>query len=188
MVKELVLYGLENYKTKYSKSHYKNTGLTLYEKYTYEDVCRILNWEKDEKAVIGGYKYNNKLKQFVIFINYDKSESDEKELQYEDRYVDNETIIACSKFGAKLDSEIVKHIYKLTKEDKDNVLYLFVRKNKQNEANEFYFLGEVEAIGKPIPIKMKNKEGKIGPAFEVTYHIETPVRKDIYEYMTSNLR
>ena len=187
MVKELVLYGLENYKTKYSSSHYKKTGLTLYEKYTYEDVCRILNWKNDEKAVIGGYRYNKELKQFVIFVNYDKSGS-ETELQYEDRYVDNETIIACSKFGAKINSDTVNHIYKLTKEDKENVLYLFVRKNKQNEANEFYFLGEVEAIGKPIPIKMKNKEGKIGPAFEVTYHIETPVRKDIYEYMTSNLK
>lgn len=31
-------------------------GLSLYQKYSRKDVCRILNWEQDESSTIYGYK------------------------------------------------------------------------------------------------------------------------------------
>ena len=38
---------------------YKKTNFELYKKYNYEDVCRLLNWEKNlNGGVIGGYKYD----------------------------------------------------------------------------------------------------------------------------------
>ena len=47
----------------------------LYQKYTYEDVCRLLNWENNEVPLnIGGYKYDRKTKMFPVFINYDKED------------------------------------------------------------------------------------------------------------------
>ena len=47
------------------------------------------------------------------------------------------------------------HIYKRTAEDAANKIYLFVRKNKDdNEAKEFYFLGEIFAQGRPEPVIM----------------------------------
>lgn len=42
MVNELIEYGIENYKENYSDT-YKDTNFQLYQKYTYEDVCRLLN-------------------------------------------------------------------------------------------------------------------------------------------------
>ena len=54
MVNELIQYGIENYLENYSES-YKDTEFQLYQKYTYEDVCRLLNWQRNMNAQnIGG--------------------------------------------------------------------------------------------------------------------------------------
>ena len=49
MVLELLDFGIEQWKEKY-KEIYKDTNFTLYQKYTYEDVCRLLNWNKNLNA------------------------------------------------------------------------------------------------------------------------------------------
>jgi len=48
-----------------------DTSFQLYQKYTYEDVCRLLDWYKGEVALnIGGYKFDKKLKpiQYLLTI------------------------------------------------------------------------------------------------------------------------
>ena len=52
MVNELMEYGIENYKENYSDT-YKDTNFQLYQKYTYEDVCRCREvlWHLAENAV-----------------------------------------------------------------------------------------------------------------------------------------
>ena len=58
ILKELVDFGISRYKRDYSKT-YGQTDLVLYQKYTYEDVCRLLNWEQNEVPLnIGGYKFD----------------------------------------------------------------------------------------------------------------------------------
>ena len=42
MLKEIIEYGLDHY-NKYYKNTYKDTNFVLYQKYTYEDACRLLN-------------------------------------------------------------------------------------------------------------------------------------------------
>ena len=45
--------------------HIKRQSFVLYQKYTYEDVCRLLNWEINEVPLnIGGYKYDKKRRHF----------------------------------------------------------------------------------------------------------------------------
>ena len=81
IVKELLEFGRYRYERDYSKT-YKNTELVLYQKYTYEDACRLLNWEHNEVPLnIGGYKYDKSTKTFPVFINYDK-----RVVQYFDNY------------------------------------------------------------------------------------------------------
>lgn len=64
ILKELVDFGISRYKRDYSKT-YGQTDLVLYQKYTYEDVCRLLNWEQNEVPLnIGGYKFDKKNKDF----------------------------------------------------------------------------------------------------------------------------
>ena len=180
IIDELIEYGIENYMENYSES-YKDTNFQLYQKYTYEDVCRLLNWKRNMNAQnIGGYFYDSETKTLPVFINYDKAED---AIAYEDRFVTPEHLIALSKHPRKINSSDADHFFKRTENDKKNQILLFVRKNKDDkEAKEFYFLGEVFAQGEPIPIKME-KTGD--DAFEINYKLDVPVREDIYEYIVS---
>lgn len=87
MLQELVEFGIRRYERNY-KNTYKQTDLVLYQKYTYEDVCRLLNWEQNEVPLnIGGYKFDKKTKTFPVFINYDKSENISDTTKYEDHFI-----------------------------------------------------------------------------------------------------
>lgn len=180
MVMELIDFGIARYFESYSDA-YKDTNFQLYQKYTYEDVCRLLNWQRNLNAQnIGGYFYDAKTKTLPVFINYDKADD---AIAYEDRFVSENQLIALSKHPRKVTSSDVAHIYKKSEEDKDNRIFLFVRKNKDdNEAKEFYFLGEMYAEGDPYPIHMESTNDD---AFEIMYHLDVPVRNDIYDYIVN---
>ena len=60
-------------------------------------------------------------------------------------------------------------------------IYLFIRKNKDDAASkEFYYLGEVY-ISKIEETTMANDV----PVCEIYYHLDQPVRSDIYDYILS---
>ena len=180
MVCDLVDYGIAVYRDLYADT-YRDTNFALYQKYTYEDVCRLFNWQKNMNAQnIGGYFYDATTRSLPVFINYDKAED---AIAYEDRFVSSKELIALSKHPRKVDSSDADHFYKRKEQDRDNRIYLFVRKNKDDrEAKEFYFLGEIYAQDEPVPIKME-KTGD--DAFEIRYRLDVPVREDIYEYIVS---
>ena len=170
-------------KTRYEltyKGGYGNTLLKLYERYTYEDVCRMLDWSRNITAQnIGGYFYDKPSRTLPVFVNYNK---DEGAIAYEDHFVSENHMVALSKTKRKVNSSDADHIFKRTEEDKDNRIYLFVRKNKDDaEAKSFYFLGEIDAEGEPEPVKVDGG----ADAFEINYRLRVPVRNDIYTYLTS---
>ena len=181
MILELLNFGIEQWKEKYGQI-YRDTNFTLYQKYTYEDVCRLLNWNKNLNAQnIGGYYYDSETKTLPVFINYHKAED---AIAYEDRFVSEGHLIALSKHPRKITSSDAVHIYKQSEEDKNNRIFLFVRKNKDdNEAKEFYFLGEIFAEGNPRQIYMEKTKDN---AFEIDYRLDVPVRSDIYDYIVSD--
>ena len=181
MVKDLLVFAKERYQDNYSHA-YKDTDFQLYQKYTYEDVCRLLCWKRNMNAQnIGGYFYDADTKTMPVFINYDKTED---AIAYEDRFLTESTLIALSKRPRQITSSDADHIYKKTEADKENRIYLFVRKNKDDrEAKEFYFLGEVFAEGEPKQITMGASNDK---AFEIQYRLDVPVRSDIYDYIVGD--
>ena len=72
ILKELVEFGISRYEREFSNT-YRNTNFVLYQKYTYEDVCRLLNWERNEVPLnIGGYKFDKKTKTFPVFDSISK--------------------------------------------------------------------------------------------------------------------
>lgn len=181
MILELLNFGIDQWKEKYGQT-YRDTNFTLYQKYTYEDVCRLLNWKKNLNAQnIGGYYYDSDTKTLPVFINYHKAED---AIAYEDRFVSEGHLIALSKHPRKVTSSDAVHIYKQSEEDKNNRIFLFIRKNKDdNEAKEFYFLGEIFAEGSPRQIYMEKTKDN---AFEIDYRLDVPVRSDIYDYIVSD--
>lgn len=181
MVMELLTYGERCYQEQYSDP-YRDTQFQLYQKYTYEDVCRLLGWKKNMNAQnIGGYFYDSETKTLPVFINYDKTED---AIAYEDCFISESQLIALSKHPRRITSGDAIHIYKRTPEDRDNRIFLFVRKNKDDkEAKEFYFLGEIFAEGEPLPIHMESTNDD---AFEILYRLDVPVRSDIYDYIVKD--
>jgi len=180
-LRELIDFGIRrNYKL--YKNNYKDTDFVLYEKYTYEDVCKLLNWDKNIVAQnISGYKYDAKTNTFPVFINYDKDESINDTIKYEDRFINNSNIIALSKQKRTINSPDVQTIY--ASRENGTKIYLFMRKNKDDGiSKEFYFLGEIMPTGNPKEIVMNNTNSS---AVEIIYQLETPVREDLYEYIVT---
>lgn len=179
IIKELVEFGISRYKTNFSK-RYQDTDFVLYQKYTYEDACRLLNWETSEVPLnIGGYKYDKKTKTFPVFINYDKSDDISDTTKYEDHFVNANTLIAISKSGRSLESEDVQNFLHARERGID--VQLFVRKNKDDKiSKEFYYLGRMTASGKVEEFCMPNTTKT---AVEIEWVLDTPVREDIYQYI-----
>ena len=181
ILEELIDFGISRYKVNYSY-HYQDTNLVLYQKYTYEDACRLLNWERNEVPLnIGGYKYDKKTKTFPIFINYDKQDNISDTTKYEDHFVAENRLIAISKSGRSMDSEDVQNFLNATERGID--VQLFVRKNKDDKiSKEFYYLGRVIATGNAKQFVMPNTDKT---AVEIEWELETPVREDIYQYIVN---
>ena len=181
MFKELVEFGISRYERDYSHG-YKDSDLVLYQKYTYEDVCRLLNWENNEVPLnIGGYKYDKKTGTFPVFINYDKAEDISATTKYEDHFVSNRKLIAISKSGRSLESEDVQNFLKC--EERGISVELFVRKNKDDKiSKEFYYLGTMKPSGQAEEFIMNGTDKK---AVEIEWILDEPVRDDIYEYIVS---
>ena len=178
-MKDIISDGLCRFEERYSR-RYKDTLFTLFEKYTYEDICRLLLWKQNLNALaIGGYKYDERTRTMPVFINYEK---DPDAIKYEDRFLSPSEVIAFSKKPRSVDSPDADHIYKRTEKDRDNRIFLFVRKNKEDRRKEFYFLGEIHAAGDPEPVMVGDQN-----AFRIHYVLDTPVRNDIYDYLTSSI-
>lgn len=178
-IAELIEFGLARNKKRYAE-HNENSNFCLYSKYTYEDVCRLLDWEKGEVALnIGGYKYDKKTKTYPVFVNYDKDANINASIRYEDHFIDDQHLIAISKSGRTSQSEDVQSALNA---DKLGIqMLLFVRKNKDDRiSKEFYYLGPIHATGDTKDFTMANTEKT---AVEIEYHLEKPIAKDLYQYL-----
>ncbi len=181
MVAELADFGLHRYERDYGK-RYADTQLTLNQKYTYEDVCRLLNWKQNVVPLnIGGYKYDAETHTFPVFINYEKAEDISATTRYEDHFVDDQTLIAISKSKRTLASSDVQTF--LTAKENHIAVHLFVRKNKDDKiAKDYYYLGMMTATGKTRQFVMP---GTTADAVEIEWKLDVPVRRDLYDYIVN---
>lgn len=121
-VMEVVEYAIDKNKKEYS-NRYKNTDFCLYSKYTYEDVCRLLNWEKNIVPLnIGGYFYDIRTNTLPVFINYDKDESVVDTQQYADHFIDAQNFVAMSKSNVRITNPGMEKFVKAA-ENKTNIYF-----------------------------------------------------------------
>ena len=177
ILRDIVEDGLERNSEMYGNT-LPGTPFVLYRKYTYEDVCRLLCWRTNMNPLaIGGYFFDRETRTLPFFITYVK---DKDAVQYPNRFLDDRTITAYSKKPRKIGCSDYCHIYRTTEEDKENSIFLFVRKSSDDARKEFYFLGLIRAAGEAKPVTIDGKE-----CFEITYLLSTPVRRDILDYILS---
>lgn len=179
---EVLDFGIARNRQSYGET-YKDTGFVLNAKYTYEEVCRLMNWEKNINGQnLGGYFYDEKTNTFPVFINYDKAPDISESIQYEDRFLSPDTLVAISKSNRTMNSPEIRRLMACPANGLKT--YLFMRKNKDDKGGkEFYFLGEMLPSGQFQSIKTKSGDN----AVEIKYELEDPVRQDIYEFMMSDL-
>ena len=177
-VDDLIQYGLSRYSDNYSDTDEDN--LVLYQKYSRRDVCRILNWEKDDSSTLYGYriKYNT----CPIFVTYEKKEDISETTKYEDQFIDPQIFSWMTRSRVSLTSPESQEIIHY----KENGLkiYLFIKKS-DGEGTDFYYMGRV------IPIDYQettiaDKNGKLLPIMNFRMRLKNAVRTDIYDYLTES--
>lgn len=177
-VVNLIEFGLKKYRDSY-KTH-DEYGFVLYEKYSRSDVCRLLNWDKDEYSTMYGYKVKHGT--CPIFVTYEKKEDIADSTKYPDHFQDESTFIWATRNKRTLESDEVQ---KILHSERDGLLVPLFIKKSDDEGSSFYYMGMV----KPIAWEETtiNHEGKDLPIVHFTFRMDTEVRSDIYDYITEEL-
>ena len=167
-------YGFFKYENVYdSKEDFK-----LYEKYSREDVLRILNWKYFMNGQnIGGYKI--KYNTCPIFVTYNKAEDISETINYEDHFISKEVFNWMSRNNRKTSSSELEPLINYNGLDVE----LFIQKSN-DEGIEFYYIGKLT----PITYKQvyRNINGKDQPIVNFKFKLESPVRDEIYSYFVND--
>ncbi|MEK4630070.1 MAG: DEAD/DEAH box helicase [Solibacillus sp.] len=150
----------------------------LYEKYSRREVCRILNWDKNEEGTLNGGRPKNG--DFPIFVNYHKDVDGTSETKYMDEFLSSDTFKWCSTKNRYMHSKEMQILINSVEEG-TNVL-LFVKKDN-GEGKDFYYLGS-SAVNPTSakPDKLLDK-GKYYPVVTMEMVLEQPIQSDIYHYL-----
>ena len=160
---------------------FKSDGMfKLYEKYSREDVLRILNWNRFMNAQnIGGYKI--KYETCPIFVTYNKREDISETINYDDKFINKEYFSWMSRDNRKIESKELKPIVEY---DNDLDIRLFIQKSN-DEGIEFYYISNLEPVGDPLQI-YRNIDGKEKPIVNFKYKLKTPVKDELYSYFVND--
>ncbi len=174
-VQEIMELGRYNYEHEYS-APYDGTNFVLNKMYTYDDVCRLMNWSHNINAInIGGYKFDSDTNTFCVFINYVKGEDVVESQRYEDHFENRGSLIAISKSTEGKSSKNMCRVENHRNTGMD--IHLFVRKNKNDESSkEFYYLGKMDFdcfMNDETPVKIR-------------YKLREEVRFDLFEYFLAD--
>ena len=166
-----------------SEKYRSDKPLTLYEKYTRKDACKLLNWHNDESSTMYGYK--PKHNTCPIFVTYHKDDDVETSVDYEDEFLSPEIFKWYTRSNRTIKSGEVQKIIRAEKEARD--IHIFVKKD-DDEGSAFYYLGK--ALPDTTTIhqdKMKDKNNKEIPVVHMNMALEQPVDHTLYNYIVDGL-
>ncbi|MFZ3580177.1 DUF3427 domain-containing protein [Virgibacillus sp. DJP39] len=153
--------------------------LTLYEKYSRKDVCKLLNWEKDESSTMYGYK--PKHQTCPIFVTYHKNDEVESSVDYGDEFLSPELLKWYTRSNRTLHSNEVQKIIK-AKENGFGV-HIFMKKD-DDEGIGFYYLGQANADKNSVQQDtMEDKNGKEIPVVQMNMVMEQSIDNKLYKYI-----
>ncbi|XME02110.1 DUF3427 domain-containing protein [Lachnospiraceae bacterium C1.1] len=173
---DLINYGLARY-----EDLYKNTdeyGLVLYQKYSRKDVCRLLNWAKDDSSTLYGYRYKHGT--CPIFVTYEKKEDISATTRYEDQFINDQLFSWMTRSRVSLESPESQSI--IHSQENHEHIFLFIKKS-DGEGTDFYYMGEVRPIDYE-ETTISDANGAKLPIMNFKMKLDMPVRQDIYDYLT----
>ena len=167
-------YGLLKYENVYlDKNPFK-----LYEKYSREDVLRLLNWKHFMNGQnIGGYKI--KYNTCPIFVTYNKKEDISETINYEDQFIDRETFSWMSRNNRRTSSP---ELEPLINYNGINTL-LFIQKSN-DEGIEFYYIGKLTPLDYNQVYRTINDKKQ--PIVNFKFKIENEVKDELFSYFVND--
>lgn len=162
-----------------NQKYNKTKALTLFEKYSRRDACRLLNWLHDDSSTIYGYRAKHNT--CPIFVTYHKKNEVETSQAYRDEFLSPELFRWFTRNRLTLDSPEVKNI--LSYKETGMEIHLFTKKDN-GEGTDFYYLGQVDiaedsAKNETMPDGMGNQL----PVVTMNLVLEQSVQYDIYHYL-----
>lgn len=151
-------------------------GLVPYKKYSRKDVCRILNWEKNEDSTIYGYRVKNN--SCPIFVTYNKKDDISETTKYDEDFVDQNVFSWMTKSDRNLEST---DVISIRGAGKTGLKIPFFINKSDDEGREFYYLGQVDPVIDGINQTIISDK----PVVNIPLKFRLSVRDDIYEYLTS---
>ena len=172
---DLINLGIRRYRDIYAENQ-DEMGLSLYQKYSRKDVCRILNWERDDSSTVYGYKIKNGT--CPIFVTYEKKEDIASSTKYEDEFLTNNIFSWMTRSRVSIDSDEAQKL--IHYQENGLKILLFVKKS-DGEGSDFYYMGLAEPIYWE-QTEISNDHGKKLPIMNFHLQLAHSVRDDIYDY------
>lgn len=167
---------------KYSKDYDQGQKLTLYEKYSRADVCRLLNWENDESSTMYGYK--TKYNTSPIFVNYHKTDEVDESIRYEDAFLDSHIFQWFTRKGTNLESKINRDLINNYK-DHNSKIYLFVKRD-DDEGAYHYYVGEVDIDFESMTnTSIGSKENQFKVA-KMNFILKKPMEYNMFRFISGS--
>ncbi|MEK3993462.1 DEAD/DEAH box helicase [Psychrobacillus sp. FSL K6-2365] len=173
LLEDIILCSLEK-----NKRYSKQTPLTIYEKYSRKDVCRLLNWSSNEEGTLNGGRI--KMNSCPIFVNYHKTDNDNLEVKYMDEFLSTDIFKWCSTKNRKVTAKDIAPIVNSSVENTS--VHLFVKKHN-GEGKDFYYLGEVMVDSDSAENDTLMDQGKVYNVATMNMILEQPVQYDIFHYL-----
>ena len=182
----LIEYGIRRYKDMYS-DHDEN-NLVLYQKYSRKDVCRILNWTKDDSSTVYGYRIKHDT--CPIFVTYEKAD----DIASSTKYLDEFERVSCEPdvYSNKIFSWMTRSKVSENSTEAQQIIHakesglkilLFLKKS-DGEGSDFYYMGEATPI-KWQQTTIYNDKNEELPIMNFKLELKKEVRKDIFDYFTA---
>ncbi len=183
-------------KSEYEAHYLKNrriNDLALYEKYTRQDVCRLLNWRLDEQGTIFGYKVDPVTRTCPIFVTYNKdSENISETVDYSDHFLNPSVFLWQTRTGK---DKITEEVEQISGKSELGIVKcpLFITKDKKvkndqstkseynfsivdNGSTSHYYMGDV-VFKKAIETTRAGKK-----IYDVEFLMQEPVKPEMFEY------
>jgi len=155
----------------------REDDFVLYKKYSREDVCRILGWEKDESSTLYGYKVDYVAKECPIFVTYDKKLDEiDSSIHYEDYFISPTKFAWETKNQRTLQSREVQAI------QKEHYRKLLFIKKSDDEGLSFYYMGDLIHQSSTQGEKV-NSKGVALPVVAMTFKMKDKVISTLYNYL-----
>lgn len=175
---DVIEYGIIRYQSTYAEGE---SRLKRFAKYSRSQVCRVLDWDKDESSTVYGYK--TKHNTCPIFVTYSKSEDISDSTKYEDRFINEQQFCWMTRSNRRIETPEIQRI--IHAEEEGTELHLFVKKS-DGEGADFYYMGEV-SVQEYRQTTIPTESGEL-PIVSFTFRLDELVREDIYDYFVDQAK